>query len=215
MLLPELYYTRSIKYNSWLPSGEHLKKLIMEIKYNTIWRRFHAGILDGLIFLPLAFIQSYFGSRQDLPVIITAAWLIIYTFSRPVYTIAMHSNCGQTIGKKAMGVILLNVDETATISFRQSVLREFPALIILAVFTLFKIYIMLGNTITPTIQTLLSIFSGMNFIWFLLEIITALTNSKRRALHDLIAGSVAIRKEYMFQEKFPEHPEQFQSEEAA
>jgi uncharacterized RDD family membrane protein YckC len=30
--------------------------------------------------------------------------------------------------------------------------------------------------------------------WFLVEIITMLTNDKRRALHDFIAGTVVIRK---------------------
>ncbi|MFL6264288.1 MAG: hypothetical protein ACJ76Y_31765 [Thermoanaerobaculia bacterium] len=31
--------------------------------------------------------------------------------------------------------------------------------------------------------------------WFLLEVTTALTNQKRRALHDLIAGTVVVREE--------------------
>ena len=30
-------------------------------------------------------------------------------------------------------------------------------------------------------------------IWFVLEIITMLLNKKRRALHDLIAGTVVVR----------------------
>ncbi|MFL6232502.1 MAG: hypothetical protein ACJ76N_05155 [Thermoanaerobaculia bacterium] len=30
--------------------------------------------------------------------------------------------------------------------------------------------------------------------WFLLEVTTALTNRKRRALHDLIAGTVVVRE---------------------
>jgi uncharacterized RDD family membrane protein YckC len=29
--------------------------------------------------------------------------------------------------------------------------------------------------------------------WFLLEVVTMLTNSKRRALHDLIAKTVVVR----------------------
>lgn len=32
------------------------------------------------------------------------------------------------------------------------------------------------------------------FGWFGLEVVTMLTNNKRRALHDFIAGSVVIRK---------------------
>jgi uncharacterized RDD family membrane protein YckC len=33
-------------------------------------------------------------------------------------------------------------------------------------------------------------------LWFLLEIATMLTNEKRRAVHDFIAGSVVIRDEF-------------------
>lgn len=33
-------------------------------------------------------------------------------------------------------------------------------------------------------------------IWFLLEIVTLMTNDKRRAFHDLIANSVVIKDEY-------------------
>jgi hypothetical protein len=35
-----------------------------------------------------------------------------------------------------------------------------------------------------------------NLGWFLLEITTMFTNSKRRAFHDLIAGTVVVRVEY-------------------
>jgi uncharacterized RDD family membrane protein YckC len=31
------------------------------------------------------------------------------------------------------------------------------------------------------------------FAWFVLELLTMLTNNKRRALHDFIAGSVVVR----------------------
>jgi uncharacterized RDD family membrane protein YckC len=38
--------------------------------------------------------------------------------------------------------------------------------------------------------------SWLSIAWFLLEIVTMLTNEKRRALHDMIAGSVVIKEEF-------------------
>jgi hypothetical protein len=36
-------------------------------------------------------------------------------------------------------------------------------------------------------------FVALPLLWFLVEIVTMLTNGKRRALHDFIAGTVVIR----------------------
>ena len=42
---------------------------------------------------------------------------------------------------------------------------------------------------------MLKAFLSISLLWFLLELITMLTNKKRRAIHDYIAGSVVIRYE--------------------
>ena len=38
-----------------------------------------------------------------------------------------------------------------------------------------------------------SLVSLARYAWYLLEVVTMLTNHKRRALHDYIAGSVVVR----------------------
>jgi uncharacterized RDD family membrane protein YckC len=40
---------------------------------------------------------------------------------------------------------------------------------------------------------------GVSMVWFVLEILTMLTNRRRRALHDLIAGTVVVRAPYLQQ----------------
>jgi uncharacterized RDD family membrane protein YckC len=190
--------------------------MIMEKKYDTFWPRWAAGFLDGLIFMPLGFISLFLRNNPHVPVIIACILTAIYNFSRPVYTIWMHGRYGQTVGKKALNIILLNVEETRVINYKEALLRESPYLIMLFLYSILSIYILFSNgNFSPSLVVSVSILSFTNLIWFLLEVITMLTNNKRRALHDLIAGSVVIRKEFMFMEKFPEHPEQFTSEEAA
>lgn len=176
----------------------------MKEKYKTVWQRWLAGLLDGLIFLPLGFLNQAIQPNTNLPVFAIVLWQIFYIFSRPAYTILMHGKYGQTVGKKAMGVILLNIDETRIINYRQAILRESPELIVLLAYMIFKINYLLGHDLTPAATTLLMILGSANTIWFLLEIITTVSNDKRRALHDFIAKSVVVRKELMLLERLPE-----------
>ena len=50
-----------------------------------------------------------------------------------------------------------------------------------------------GEDIRPDELTLTGAASMVAGTWFVLEIITMLLNKKRRALHDLIAGTVVVR----------------------
>ena len=53
-----------------------------------------------------------------------------------------------------------------------------------------RFYLMNPGSMPDTASMVL----GFVFIgWFLLEVITIMLNSKRRALHDFIAGSVVVR----------------------
>jgi len=179
----------------------------MKEKYKTVWLRWLAGLLDGLIFLPLGILNGVIQRDAHLPVILLALWQILYIFSRPAYTILMHGKCGQTVGKKAVGVILLNINETRVVNYREALIRESPDLILLLAYTIFQINYLLGYNSTPAITPLLIFLSSANSIWFLLEIITTLTNDKRRALHDFIAKSVVVRKDLMLLDRLPEELE--------
>ena len=46
---------------------------------------------------------------------------------------------------------------------------------------------------SPNLNTLQMVIAFAEFAWFVAEILTMLTNKKRRALHDFIAGTVVVR----------------------
>jgi hypothetical protein len=87
------------------------------------------------------------------------------------------------------------------ITLRQAVLREgIPVIASLAVFG-YEIYSVIVSGVPLQVDAggkvvLNGAFWGLTMIpvlWFLAEVLTMLTNDKRRALHDVIAGTVVIR----------------------
>ena len=102
----------------------------------------------------------------------------------------------QTLGKMACKVIVLDVSEQP-LSMKQAVLRDILDVVLLPIGLAIDIpQIIHGTDIySPTAATIIDqvmLYSTMG--WFAIEVITMLTNQKRRALHDFIAGSVVIRK---------------------
>jgi uncharacterized RDD family membrane protein YckC len=84
--------------------------LAVDYKYSTFGPRFWAGFLDGLVFLPVSLLDNYFSSP------LRAAWILIAwaLFSYPaywVYSVSLHAYRGQTVGKKAQHVKVMDVSE--------------------------------------------------------------------------------------------------------
>lgn len=184
----------------------------MNTKYHTFWRRLFAGILDGLIFLPLGFAGNVIIAYHPIRSFIIA-WLFVNIFSRPVYTILMHGRYGQTIGKMATGIIIVHVSEDRVINYKEAVIRESPNWIVSAFYFMMTVYLQFvpDAFASHSFIVVYGVFGSANLIWFLLEIITMLTNNKRRALHDYLAHSVIIRKEFLI----PQVPLLEMEEEAA
>jgi uncharacterized RDD family membrane protein YckC len=166
---------------------------MVERKYATFWLRVCARIGDGIIFMPVAVI-GYF-----LIVHPTAPWVRVVWFTLGqcvflVYVIVMHGIYGQTLGKMACHVRVLDISERP-LSMKQAVLRDIVNIILL----LAGLWIHLPQVIRgewldfshlPSHRSLLTYLSS-GWVW--LDGLTMLTNSKRRALHDFIAGSVVVR----------------------
>ena len=90
----------------------------------------------------------------------------------------------------------MDISETRNINLKQSFLRD--GVYLLADLIIFLYYIKFVFK-TGELQYLSGDFNDFAttplFIWTLLELITMLTNSKRRAVHDFIAKSVVVRTE--------------------
>jgi uncharacterized RDD family membrane protein YckC len=113
-----------------------------------------------------------------------------------IYSIYFHWKTGQTIGKRAMNVLVLDVSEEKGLTFKQAFLRDSiyviiqTAGLILIIVNVIKIGVYSDDGINPY-NSCLTIFA---IVWFLLELVTMLTNKKRRALHDYIASTVVVDK---------------------
>jgi uncharacterized RDD family membrane protein YckC len=168
----------------------------VEHKYSTFGPRFWAGLVDGLVFLPVSLLDNYLSSP------LRAAWILIAwaLFSYPaywVYSVSLHAYRGQTVGKKAQHVKVLDVSEQRIPSLKQALLRDIGSIVFSSCGLVYFIYLVVtrnyGGSDSLANHWLLLVLAFANLGWFLLEIVTMLTNSKRRAFHDLIARTVVVR----------------------
>ena len=165
-------------------------------KYQTGGRRFLAGIVDGLLFIPIAWVDVLI-LAPDRPALLMLIWLLISYPAGWLYSVLLHGFYGQTIGKRVCGVKVVDNATEAPISMRQAFMRDIVIVIINTAFLAISIYLILrgasidSSSFTTTQAVIVIAASG----WSVAEIITWLTNKKRRALHDFIAGTVVIKTE--------------------
>ena len=124
-------------------------------------------------------------------------WYVIYSLAFSTYDIVMHSKYGQTLGKMAMKVKVLDITESP-LSILQAFRREFPPLCFIAIDFILEIPKVLSgvNIMDPNLiqfDTAFYLTTLSSLGWFMVEMITMLFSNKRRAIHDFIAGSVVVR----------------------
>jgi uncharacterized RDD family membrane protein YckC len=168
---------------------------MIEPKYSTFWPRFCAGFVDGLIFWPVGWLCSLAYAHSGSAFLQVSVY-IVNSSAFLMYSIWMHGRFGQTLGKMACKVIVLDVSERR-LSMKQAVLRDILGVVLLPVGLAIDIpRIVHGvNVYAPSSLTTMDwILTYSALCWFMIEVVTMLTNNKRRALHDFIAGSVVIRR---------------------
>ena len=165
-------------------------------QYQTFWRRLGAAFLDIIIFIPLSFVDDWVLSLQ-LPVSMATTYMAVSESTFLVYSILMHGLFGQTVGKMLTRVKVVDLGETP-LTMRQAVLRDSPGLLfqfaflpLTAMHLDWWIALKRGDE-TEIPQWFLVLGYGALLMLFI-ELTTMLTNRKRRALHDLIAGSVVVK----------------------
>jgi len=162
-----------------------------ESRYNTVGKRVLANTLDGFVLVPISYITQFLVMTENE--LLIAISLLISVSAPYLYSILMHGYYGQTIGKMIASIKVIDLNEKDSITMRQAFYRDsFPLIGTLIILVLTYIP---GINDNPILQILLAFAGFMVIGWSLLEIITMMTNPKRRALHDLIAKTVVIRTE--------------------
>jgi len=162
-------------------------------KYQTGLKRLGAAIVDGIVFMPLLLVDQWLLGRTNNNSLIIS-WTIFTTFLSLFYSIFAHYRYGQTIGKWVVGVKVLDISETKTLSLRQSILRDSFYLAIEIIGLLYFILLIFQTGKTEYIFNDYRSFAYQPILWWtLIELISMLTNQKSRAVHDFIARSVVVR----------------------
>ena len=168
-----------------------------ENKYKTFWRRFWANLFDGLVVgFPLGilvFVLERAGviPSASVPYFQQAAGLVTLS-----YYIVMHALFGQTVGKMATGVKVFDKSGELEISWRQAVMRVIVPVLFFLASTSYLAYS--GTSIEEaweagSLGPFWNAYVYLSIAWIAAEVITTLANSKRRAVHDFIAGTVVVR----------------------
>jgi uncharacterized RDD family membrane protein YckC len=152
-------------------------------KYQTFWRRFWASLIDSLILLPLTWLAAFVFSFIGVLAPLLAGFVSVF------YYVLMHFYYGQTVGKMALKVKVVD-DFEAPINLGQSLLRNLPQLFPVMFAVSFSTA---GNTSDVLLVFLVTVIQGFLTMFSLADMIVCLANEKRRALHDFIAGTVVIR----------------------
>jgi uncharacterized RDD family membrane protein YckC len=164
-------------------------------KYRTGLKRLWAAIVDWIVFLPLLLVAKWlYETTNNISALF--AWETFVVFVPVIYSVILHYKYGQTIGKWVATVKVLDVSETRTLTLFQALYRDGFYLLVAVVGVAYHGYL-LSKTDDPT--SILNDYSGFAdhplFWWTTIELITMLTNAKRRAVHDFMAKSVVVRTE--------------------
>jgi uncharacterized RDD family membrane protein YckC len=165
----------------------------------TAWRRFWAGFIDGFVFQPLIWLDGWIWSAFHTPLLLVP-WFVFSVMSFVAYSVLLHWRWGQTLGKRVTGVRVHSLPG-GPLSLRQAAMRDIFPLIASIVGVLVGLPdVAHGKSPYPdaaagfaSISTFDLVSFGSMWVWWILEVATMLFNSKRRALHDFIAGTVVMR----------------------
>lgn len=175
--------------------------------YAGFWKRFCSGFIDGVILIPFSYLVVWLQSF-NITMAITVAILSLILF--PMYDIFFNARFGGTIGKLAVGIRITKPDGLH-IGWLEAWKRSFVDLFF--TFTLWGIQIWALTQVDPISYTSLgwtprtvllhsyypmwykSLFN-LQYIWVWSEVLVLLFNKRKRAIHDFIAGTVVINKEF-------------------
>lgn len=163
---------------------------MVDKKYKTFSNRLFAVLIDSLILMPLLIIGDYLASKKGISIL----WLDLATnIVWITYIVIGHGKYGQTIGKRLMGIKVLKLDEQNVIGYKKAFYREsiwFLATLVAILYLTFRF----GPTINDPgkIEDYQNLNLFFSLGWLVIELTTMLMNNKRRAMHDLIAGSVVV-----------------------
>ena len=165
-------------------------------RYDTFGPRFFAAIIDGFVLWPVSLIFVFITNTDIITVAILAS--LVKDLMPYIYSVIMHGEYGQTLGKMAMGVKVVDFETEESIGYKEAFIRDsVPIALMIGLYGYTAI--LLSDIHEGPLEMDITSLAPMFFIgiltilWTLLEIFSMLLNSKSRAVHDFIAGTVVVR----------------------
>jgi uncharacterized RDD family membrane protein YckC len=181
---------------------------IDESIYAGFWARFASLILDSIIMMPIIFLILYLNGLGKniffytlIPNFVLGLWYYIY----------LPKKYGGTPGKLIAGMKIIKLNGES-IDWKEAILRHS----ILLVLTLFSVIMMTSCLLSADETTFNSlgwfersqylmslspvfflIYTWTSNLWIYSEFIVLLTNKRKRAIHDYIAGTVIVKAKYI------------------
>ena len=178
--------------------------------YAGFWSRFWAGLIDTMILWVVSLLFSIVGHQGRW---FALAMALPQGMFHSLYELDLHARYGQTIGKRVMGIKVLRVDGKE-IGWHEAAIRSSVNLILAALITLTSIYGLLmitndqyaagtangfwdsSSTESLALQAQMQViphwFWIVFLVWEISEVVTLLFNKQKRAVHDLMAGTIVV-----------------------
>src|SRR5688572_12890224 len=137
-------------------------------RYQTLGKRIIATLIDGLVFLPIVILNVWIADADVSDRIYFVVALVETIFSIG-YSVLLHWKYGQTLGKMAVKVRVLDISEKP-ISFWQALLRDVAyithgVLYLAVMLTLFKV----GYSSTMHFESIGLYLSIPIFVWLAID----------------------------------------------
>jgi uncharacterized RDD family membrane protein YckC len=169
-------------------------------QYRTFWRRAFAALVDGGLMILVGCGLMYLASLLRRP-LYYPLYLGVATVVDLWYTASLTYRYGGTLGKLALGIRVVDFKGLYAITFGQSLFREVPN-VLLSVGSVLIASLLLANGGAVALSQYLAgkprtiyseIRNYLSYAFLVLELGTCLFSEKRRAVHDFLARTVAIR----------------------
>jgi len=175
--------------------------------YAGFWKRFGALLVDSFVLFPVGMIFLLLERISFWSVIVVTAVSAIFF---DTYVIYFHYRYGATLGKMVTG-IKVTLPNGSPIEFKEALLRSCVELALSVTTMVARLSALIiadaeqyqsldwigqeeyvASLIPPWHQAVEPIY----WFWFWSEVVVLLFNERKRALHDIIAGTVVIHKQF-------------------
>ena len=181
---------------------------ISDTLYSGFWARLGALMLDSIFLIPFILLVQYINGFGKYIYFITLVPYLLIVFGYQIY---LPKKYGGTPGKLIVGNTIICINGQP-ITWKEAILRHCVTLILTIVSVVFY-SICISQADDETFKSLswikrsrylmsfspsfFQVYNIINIVWVFSEFVVLLTNKRKRALHDFLAGTVIVKTKYL------------------